>query len=76
MKESATGPGTPDPDPDMMLNALLDRLEGAIRDTRASANGIPLFAVEAKLTERLHADLPGVRFTARDIRAWTAEISS
>jgi len=63
-------------DADRMLNILLERTEGAIEDTRRIASGRPLFSVEAKLTERLQAVLPGVRFTARDIRAWAAEISS
>lgn len=63
-------------DADMMLNVLLERTERAISDTRSLANGMPLFVVEAKLTERLKAVLPGVRFTAKDIRAWAAEISS
>ncbi|HET7140307.1 MAG TPA: hypothetical protein VFI36_09115 [Arthrobacter sp.] len=59
-----------------MLNALLGRLEGALEEAQVTANGMPLFAVEAKLTERLQALLPGVRFTAQDIRAWAAESSS
>lgn len=63
-------------DADMMLNVLLERTEGVIADTHAVANGMPLFVVEAKLTERLQTVLPGVRFTAQDIRAWAAEISS
>jgi hypothetical protein len=63
-------------DAETMLNVLLERAEAAIQDTQAVANGMPLFAVEAKLTERLQAILPGVRFTAQDVRAWAAEISS
>jgi hypothetical protein len=63
-------------DADMMLNVLLERTEGVIADTHAVANGMPLFVVEAKLAERLQAVLPGVRFTAQDVRAWAAEISS
>lgn len=63
-------------DADVMLDVLLDRTEGVISDTHAVANGMPLFVVEAELTERLQAVLPGVRFTAQDIRAWAAEISS
>lgn len=63
-------------DANAMLNALLRRLEGALAESQATANGMPLFAVEAQLTERLQARLPGVRFTAQEIRAWAAEISS
>lgn len=63
-------------DANAMLNALLGRLEGALAEAQATANGMPLFAVEAQLTERLQALLPGVRFTAQEIRAWAAEISS
>lgn len=63
-------------DANAMLNALLGRLEGALEEAQVTANGLPLFAVEAKLTEKLQALLPGVRFTAQDIRAWAAEISS
>ncbi|MDQ0636383.1 hypothetical protein QFZ40_004354 [Arthrobacter pascens] len=65
-----------DRDADMMLTVLLKRTEGIISDTQAVANGMPLFVVEAELTQRLQAVLPGVRFTAQDIRAWAAEISS
>lgn len=63
-------------DADAMLNVLLERLDVALVDIRADVNGMPLFAVEAKLTHRLREVLPGVRFTARDIRTWSAEISS
>lgn len=59
-----------------MLNVLLERLDMALVDIRADVNGMPLFAVEAKLTQKLREVLAGVRFTAQDIRAWSAEISS
>ena len=69
--------GSPDsPDPDAMLNALLECAEGAISDTQSVANAMPLFIVEAKPSQRLRDVLPGVRFSAQDIRAWAAEISS
>lgn len=67
-------PGTPDPNE--ILNALLVRVEAAIQETAAVADGMPLFAVEAVLTERLRSVLPDVRFTAQDIRAWSARMSS
>lgn len=63
-------------DANAMLNALLRRLEEALAESQATANGMPLFAVEAQLTEKLQALLPGVRFTAQEIRVWAAEISS
>jgi len=63
-------------DADAMLNVLLERLDVALVDIRADVNGMPLFAVEAKLTHRLRMVLPGVRFTAQDIRTWSAEVSS
>lgn len=63
-------------DADALLSGLLDRLDLALVDIRADVNGMPLFAVEAKLTHRLREVLPGVRFTAQDIRTWSAEISS
>lgn len=63
-------------DADAMLNVLLERLDVALVDIRAEVNGMPLFAVEAKLTQRLRQVLPGVRFTAQDISAWSAEMSS
>lgn len=46
------------PDPKEMLDALLDRLDDALQQTRAAANGMPIFAVEAELTGRFHAVLP------------------
>lgn len=64
------------PDPNEILNSLLERVEFALRETRGAANGRPLFAVEAELTARLRAVLPDARFTDEDIRAWAAEISS
>lgn len=77
MDEKAHGGGPADfPEPNEALEALLERLEDALRKTRAAANGIPLFAVEAHLSERLSGALPGVRFMAQDVRAWAAEISS
>jgi hypothetical protein len=63
-------------DADATLNILLERLDVALVDIRADVNGMPLFAVEAKLTHRLREVLPGVQFTAQDIRTWSAEISS
>lgn len=63
-------------DADAMLNILLKRLDVALVDIRADVNGMPLFAVEAKLTHRLREVLPGVQFTAQDIRTWSAEVSS
>jgi hypothetical protein len=70
------GAGSGLTDPNELLNVLLEYVEDALREIRAAANGMPLFAVEAVLTERLHAVLPSVRFTAQDIRTWSAEISS
>lgn len=64
------------PGPNEILNALLECVDDALWETRQAANGMPLFSVEAVLTERLHAVLPSVRFTAQDIRTWSAEISS
>lgn len=63
-------------DADAMLNVLLQRLDVALVDIRAEVNAMPLFAVEAKLAQRLREVLPGVRFTVQDIRAWAAEMSS
>jgi hypothetical protein len=63
-------------DPDIWLNVLLERLDVALMDIRADVNGLPLFAVEATLTRRLREVLPGVQFTAQDIRKWSTEVSS
>jgi hypothetical protein len=63
-------------DADAMLSVLLDRLDVALMDIGADVNGMPLFAVEVTLTHRLREVLPGVQFTAQDIRTWSAEISS
>jgi len=51
-------------------------VEAAIQETAAVAGGMPLFAVEDQLTDRLRAVLPDLRFTAQDIRAWSAQIAS
>lgn len=67
----ADGPG-----PNEILTVLLARVDEVIQDTSGTANGMPLFAVEAVLTGRLRAVLPDVRFTEQDIRAWSAQISS
>jgi hypothetical protein len=64
------------PDPNEILDSLLSRVEAVIKETSTAAVGIPLFAVEAELTERLRAALPDVRFTAKDIRAWSAQVAS
>lgn len=63
-------------DADALLNVLLERLEAELGDIGVNANGMPLFMVEMKLTDRLREVLPGVRFTAQDIRTWSAMISS
>ncbi len=69
--------GSPEiPDPNEMLNALLGRVEVAIRETASTASGLPLFVVEEELNTRLRAALPDVRFTAEDIKAWSAQIAS
>ena len=64
------------PDPNEILHALLDRVEVAMQETAAVASGLPLVAVEEELTTRLRTYLPDVRFTAEDIRAWSAQIAS
>lgn len=76
MADGDSGPSADASDPNEVLDALLDRVEEVIRETSEATAGIPLFAVEAVLTERLRAALPRVRFTAQDIRAWSARISS
>lgn len=65
-----------DQDVNAMLDILLDRLDGALEEAGIGAADMPIFVVEASLTERLQAALPGVRFTPEDIRVWAAEISS
>lgn len=60
----------------VMLDTLLERLDCVLEETKGTAGGLPLFAVEEELVGRLRSVLPGVRFTAHDIRAWAAEISS
>lgn len=64
------------PEPNEILDALLARVEDVIRETSEVADGMPLFAVEAVLLDKLYAALPDVRFTKQDIRAWAAWISS
>lgn len=59
-----------------MLNVLLERLDLTLVDIGAEVNGMPLFAVEPKLTQRLREVLHGVQFTSQDIRTWSAEMSS
>ncbi|GGI03176.1 hypothetical protein GCM10007170_46550 [Arthrobacter liuii] len=73
--ESGGGCSAATPDPKEILETLLARVEEVIRETAVGANGIPVFVVETVLTDNLRAVLPGARFTAHDIRAWSARIS-
>ena len=59
-----------------MLASLLGRLEAALAEVGSTSRARPLFAVEADLSEKLRRALPGVRFSAEDIRKWSSEISS
>jgi len=59
-----------------MLAELLGGLVAALAETGATLQGRPLFDVEAALSDRLRRDLPGVKFSADDIRKWSAQISS
>lgn len=76
MTERDSGRSADTPDPNEILDALLGGVEEVIQESTEAAAGIPLFAVEAVLAERLRAALPHVRFTAQDIRARAARISS
>jgi hypothetical protein len=59
-----------------MLASLLGGLEAALAEACSTSRGRPMFAVEGDLSEKLRRVLPGVRFSADDIRKWSAEISS
>lgn len=61
---------------DRILSSLLDRVDAAIENVGATAAGWPLFAVEAQLTTTLRDMIPEAKFTAGDIRNWSAQISS
>jgi hypothetical protein len=74
--EGSLGVSADPTDPDSLLNVLLERLETELGEIRVNVNAMPLFVVETKLAGRLREVLPGVRFTAQDIRAWAAMISS
>ncbi|KRE61760.1 hypothetical protein ASG92_20425 [Arthrobacter sp. Soil736] len=63
-------------DANTILARLLESLEAVLQNTREDSTGRPLFTVEAVLTGRLRAALPGVRFSPEDIRGWAAQISS
>lgn len=54
-------------------NALLEQLDEVLEGIKV---GMPLFATEARLVERLRTVFPGVRFAAQDIRAWASKIAS
>lgn len=51
------------------LNAVLSRVDGDF-------GGQPLFVVEAELRRQLEVSLPGVRFSAEDLKRWAAGMSS
>jgi hypothetical protein len=70
----ADEPSTPDVND--ILACLLGRLEAALAEIGSTSQGRPLFDVEADLRGKLPSTLPGVRFSAEDIRKWSAEISS
>lgn len=58
MYEETHGGSADIPDPNEMLEALLERLEDALQVNRAAANGVPPFAVEAELTEWAACSMP------------------
>lgn len=61
---------------DRILSSLLDKLDTVIEHVGSTAAGLPLFAVEAQLTTTLREVIPEAKFTAADIRNWSAQISS
>jgi hypothetical protein len=58
------------------MSRLLDDLETVLRDNAADSSGLPLFAVEARLNEKLRTVLPGVQFMPEDVRSWATRICS
>jgi hypothetical protein len=58
------------------MSLLLDNLETVLRDNAADSTGLPLFAVESRLNEKLRTVLPCVQFMPEDIRSWATQISS
>lgn len=61
---------------DRILSSLLGRLDAVIDHVGSTAAGQPLFAVEAQLTTALRELIPEAKFTAGDIKRWSAQISS
>lgn len=76
MSEQENSGKWPSPDPDLILASLLDRLDAAMDHVRSTAAARPLFSVEAELTATLREMIPEAKFTATDIRDWSAQISS
>lgn len=66
----------PSADANTVLECLLGRLQAALAEVGSTSHGRPLFEVEAALTDTLRRRLPGIRFSAEDIRKWSARISS
>jgi len=75
---TALSPGNPDPgaEANEILSRLLARLDEVLGTTSADSAGLPLFAVEGRIGDRLRTALPGVRFAPEDIREWASQISS
>ncbi|GAB3557801.1 hypothetical protein GCM10027405_03220 [Arthrobacter alkaliphilus] len=69
-------PGFGDDEANAALSGLLESLEAALRDAEGVCAGLPLFAVEARLRDRLRIVMPAVRFTPEQIREWAARMSS
>ena len=75
MNEPPVGSGA-DEEANLILSGLLEILEQTLTDAKTDCAGLPLFAVEARLHDRLRASLPGGRLTFEDIRSWAAKLSS
>lgn len=76
MSQQSNAEGWPASESDKILSSLLDAVDLAIETVRTKANGCPLFVVEAELVRVLRDMVPDAKFTAADIRNWSAGIAS
>lgn len=72
MHEETHGGPADIPDPNEMLDVLLERLEDARDAIRSRQRSATVRGREAELTERLRVTLPGVRFKGQNVRTRSA----
>lgn len=61
--------------PNRLLASLLDIADSVIAETRSTASGKSLSALEAELIKALSQQIPDAKFMVLDIRQWATDIA-